>query len=86
MEKITTAKKAKVIIERARLHVIDEFIVAFNKKIDKGERHLNTGLDRITELNDTEFARVVCKLVRAGWKLTRYEDNYQSTTYQITEK
>jgi hypothetical protein len=52
---------------------VDEFIEKFNKLIKKGELEANDVLNKLPYLNEN------------GWQLTQFEDNYNTTSYQLTE-
>ena len=63
---------------------IDRFMHAFNKAIKKDDFSINTGLDKFDDLSDSEFAIVSMQATADGYILKRFEDNYQTTTYQLT--
>lgn len=71
---------------------VEKFINMFNDTITKGEEigpkctiHLNDGLDEIPTLNEKEFNLAKSMAQREGWILTKFSDNYQSTTYVLTK-
>lgn len=66
--------------------LVNYFIDAFNKKLVRGECSLNTGLDKIRELDEADFEMAKNRAEEIGFILTKYEDNYQTTSYRLTEK
>ena len=85
MSKITNVKNAKKITNKVRKNVLAIFFKVMNDAIADGERTINTGLGKFSSLNDAEFEKAVYDAQGAGWILTRFEDNYQSTSYKIEE-
>jgi hypothetical protein len=80
---IRNNRQGKPDIER-----VHHFISTFNdiiRKEDKstGPFHANTNIDHIPRLNDVDFELAVEKAENAGWKLTGYEENYQSYQYKM---
>lgn len=65
---------------------VDRFIKLFNQKIQKGEFVLNDTLDHFTELNDPEFELAKEQADKNNYILTRFEDEYNSTSYKLTPK
>jgi hypothetical protein len=64
---------------------VDEFIEKFNKLIKKGELEANDVLNKLPYLNESEFNLAVAIARENGWQLTQFEDNYNTTSYQLTE-
>lgn len=65
------------------LNKINTFISKFNKAIVEGRFTLNNGLDSIPSLNDTEFGIAEKMAKEEGWILTRFDDNYNTTSYKM---
>jgi len=78
----SSVKRKKEKIDRVK---VEEFIDEFNRSIKRDDYCINTGLDRFSPLNDNEFSYVVKLARKQGWQLTRFEDNNQSTSYQIDQ-
>ena len=64
-------------------HNLDLFIEKFNKKIRRGDFSINDTLDNLPNINDTEFERLQKQALKNGYLLTKGDDNYQSTSYQL---
>ena len=75
--------KAKTSREASRKGVIDLFIDVFNSKLAKGEFSINTGLDKVNYLTPEEFENVKTHALNCGYKLTHFEDNYNTDTYKL---
>lgn len=74
---------AQMIPEKEKINydLIEKFILVANKKLKKGNFALNTHLDKIPELNDSEF-NVACEHARKfNIKIIKTDDNCQSSTY-----
>ena len=69
--------------EKRRPEKIEAFISAFNKAIKKGEFAVNESLDKLPILNNKEFFYCVEQARLQGWKLTRFDDNYQTLSYKV---
>lgn len=89
MKEFIDAKEVKLKKEKVNYLTVENFITKFNRAINIGKEegdgssHLNSGLENIPILNDAEFDIVVGKAHLKGWKLTRSDDNYQTTTYKM---
>lgn len=66
--------------------LVNYFIDAFNKKLVRGVYSLNTGLDKISELDEANFEMAKNRAEEIGFILTKHEDNYQTTSYRLTKK
>lgn len=68
-----------------RESMINHFIELFNHAIKNSfnKISLNNGLSDVGVLNDKEFEYCVAEAEKQGWKLTRFEDNYQTITYKL---
>lgn len=80
MKDFIKVKKVKKVISQEKLN---KFASAFNKKLRKGSMSANTGLDDIPSLNEDEFVEAQVKALKAGYRLTQSDDNYQTTTYTL---
>lgn len=65
------------------LNKINMFISKFNNAIVKGTFTLNNGLDGIPSLNDYEFDIAKKMAKEEGWILTKFNDNYNTTSYKM---
>lgn len=59
-----------------------DFIKKMNRKLKKHDNMLNTVLDKVY-LNDSEFKHLKAEAKKSGWKLTRFDDNYNTITYMM---
>lgn len=82
MEKFINASSVVIKWEKD-LNKIDMFISKFNNAILQDKFTLNDGLDNIPSLNDTEFCIAEKMAKEEGWVLTRYADNYNTTSYKM---
>ena len=82
-ETFTNVRNATKLTAKHENSKIIAFIVAFNKAIDKGENYINSSLDKVGHLSDSEFASAKIMAKQQGWKLTQFDDNYQTTSYKI---
>ena len=71
--------------ERVRKDVMDEFMNAMRKALKNHDTSINSGLDKFTDLNDTEFEQLRKDAEKNGWKLKQADDNYQTTSYYMTK-
>jgi hypothetical protein len=69
--------------EQVNTEKIDKFIDKFNTNLSRGKFTLNDGLDNIPHLNDNEFGVAVNMAKEEGWILTRFDDNYNTTSYKM---
>lgn len=90
MENFIKPKDVKKIKEKLDSDKCYLFIKKFNSKINNekhhdglGAIHLNNALDDIPTLNDNEFDYCVGLAMQQGWILSRYNDNYQTISYEI---
>lgn len=90
MENFIKPKDVKKIKEKLDSSKCDLFIKKFNLKLNgknntdgNGAIHLNNALDDVPTLNDNEFDYCVGLAMQQGWILSRYDDNYQTTSYKI---
>jgi hypothetical protein len=92
MERFKNASVIKHKKESKDLDKVNLFISQFNKHLTSrnehgdGSFHVNSYLDKIPILNDSEFALVVKYADMKGWTLTQYDDNYQSKGYKLVKK
>lgn len=77
-DKFTTMPKGKV-----RKQVVEDFIEAMRKALKRHETSINSSLDNFEDLNLAEFDKVQEMVNKQGWKLTKADDNYQSTMYSL---
>lgn len=87
MEKFIKAKAVKQKSEFNQV-VVDKFIRKFNAHIklnqsDSDNFHMNNGLDNIPTLNQKEFDFARDEAIKSGWELTKYNDNYNTTSYRM---
>lgn len=91
MKEFIDARNVKLKKEKVNYETIDKFITYFNGIISAGAEsgdgsfYLNNGIDKIPTLNDSEFEYAVKQALEKGWRLTRYDDNYTSTTYKMVK-
>ncbi|MBK7362690.1 MAG: hypothetical protein IPJ01_10380 [Micavibrio sp.] len=84
MEKFINASSVEANAKGEKdLNKMNIFISKFNNAIQEGTFTLNDGLDSIPSLNDTEFSIVEKMAKEEGWTLTRFDDNYNTTSYKI---
>ena len=60
------------------------FANIMNRKLKKNNYTINSSLDELPVLNDTEFKYLQKEAKKAGWKLVKFEDNYNTTTYKMS--
>jgi hypothetical protein len=65
---------------------VDRFIKMFNLKIQKGLFVMNDVADGFVELTDPEFELARQQADKNQYVLTRFDDNYNSTSYKLTPK
>lgn len=82
MEKFINVKDVPK--NKVKISDIDAFIKQMNKGIRQGVFSMNNALDNFKTLSDEEYQIAFDKAFEAGWMLTRFEDNYNSTTYRIS--
>jgi len=91
MKEFIDAKNVKLKKEKVNYETVDDFITQFNGIISMGAEsgdgsfHLNNGIDKIPTLNDSEFEFAEKQANEKGWRLTRFDDNYQSITYKMVK-
>jgi hypothetical protein len=88
--KADSVKTTKEKINEGR---VNDFIEAFNNYIKRGRRtkrvsdnfSLNNILDDLPMINNSEFECAVKLANEAGWVLTKYSDNYQTTSFKMSK-
>jgi len=68
---------------RVRKEVVDKFIEVMGKALKNRETTINGQMDKFTDLNPVEFDKVQGMVNRNGWKLTTFDDNYQTKSYSL---
>lgn len=63
---------------------VDFFIGVFNSAIEKNIFSLNTGLSAIPLLSQDDFNLAKKQARINGYELSKFDDNYNTTTYKLT--
>jgi len=82
MEQFISPNSVKVKVKVDRKN-INDFIILFNKKISQKKDCLNSAEKNVPALNDTEFKCVNRQAEKIGYKITKFNDNYQTKTYKL---
>jgi len=77
------ASKVKDENEILNKEKVNQFITRFNHLIKKGDRHANDALDDLPNLSMADFRLAEKLALKAGWKLTIFPDNNNTTTYSV---
>ena len=67
---------------------IDKLIERFNTSISTNQPHpyhLNNALNNIPILTELEFNAAKSRAAEGGYILEKYEDNYNTITYKLTQ-